>query len=302
MGVQFAHAVRHIEAPADTPAGGRVVLSDISRGDSAVYCGGPSVKYVLEGEERYEVDGRVHVVTPGLFLLVDAGVRLRAVLPRRERTVGLCVYLPEGGSIGHVPLAVAGSGEAADSGDPFRGRALLLSSALAPWGRHLGRVAQALATDVEAGPRLADRIARVSARAVGEVLDERAGHLGRLSAEKPSTRLSLLERVERARAWLHDHPAEPVTLTALAAHAGMSQFHLARTFRAIHGEPVVAYHRRLKLDRAARLLASEAMAPAEVATHLGFSDAAAFSRAFKGRFGVPPGRFRLRASQISKPG
>ena len=297
MGAVFAHVSQHTAAPGETPSGGRVVLSQIGRGDSAIYCGTPSLKYVLEGEERYEIDGQVHVVTPGRFLLVDAGSKLTAVLPRREQTTGLCVYLPGGEVTPHRALAAALDGP--DSRDPFVARALVLSAATAPWGRRLARLAAALARDPAAGPRAAELIARYSARAMGEMLDETSGHLGRLSAEKPSTRLSLLERVERARGYLHDHPTEPVTLDRLAAHAGLSQFHLARTFRAVHGEPVIQYHRRLRLERAARLLASGNVA-AEVAERVGFSDAAAFSRAFKRQFGVTPGA--RAAAGIRKPG
>jgi AraC-like DNA-binding protein/quercetin dioxygenase-like cupin family protein len=292
MTAVFAHVVQHSALARDTPFEGRVVLSEMDRGDSAVYCGAPSLKYVLDGEERYEVDGRIRVVTPGQFLLVDAGVRLRAMLPRRGRTVGLCVYLPTGGLTPNRPLADAEAGTGERDADPFAGRTLLLSAATAPWGRQLVAVARALSEDPSQGPRVADRIARVTARVMDEVLTEASGHLGRLSAEKPSTRRSLLERVERVRGRLHDQLTGTVTLDELAALAGMSQFHLARTFRVVHGEPIGAYHRRLKLDRAARLLATDAMAATQVAGELGFSDAAAFSRSFKRRFGVAPGAYR----------
>ena len=38
------------------------------------------------------------------------------------------------------------------------------------------------------------------------------------------------ERVERARCYLDDHADEPITLRQLAAHVGLSPFHLQRTF------------------------------------------------------------------------
>src|SRR6185295_14842637 len=124
--VVFAHVRAHITArPAGCPDG-RVVISTMGRGDSPIYCATPSLKFVLEGEERYEVDGRIRVVRPGEYLLVEAGTRLRAILPRRDRTTGLCIYLRKDESSPYV--ALADNDEDDDAREPTGGRAIILSA------------------------------------------------------------------------------------------------------------------------------------------------------------------------------
>jgi hypothetical protein len=62
-----------------------VVFSELPRGDSPVTVATRSIKFVIEGTERYEFDGRSHVVKPGEFLIVEAGVAGRPRCRRRSR-------------------------------------------------------------------------------------------------------------------------------------------------------------------------------------------------------------------------
>lgn len=97
--------------------------------------------------------------------------------------------------------------------------------------------------------------------------------------------------VERAHAFLAAHLTGPVSLEALAAHAGMSRFHLLRRFRDRYGHPPHAYHLRLRTARARELLAAGAPIP-EAAARCGFADASHLTRWFKRVYGITPGRFR----------
>src|ERR1044071_1948836 len=119
--VVFGHVSAHITSRPPGCPDGRVVLSALGRGDSPIYCATPSLKFVLEGEERYEVDGRIRVVRPGEFLLVEAGTRLRAILPRCDRTVGLCIYLRQDEWTPYVTLAESDDG---DAREPAGGRVM----------------------------------------------------------------------------------------------------------------------------------------------------------------------------------
>jgi AraC-like DNA-binding protein len=96
--------------------------------------------------------------------------------------------------------------------------------------------------------------------------------------------------VRRARRLLEDRWAEPVSLAELAAHAGLSRFELARTFRAQVGLPPHAFQLDLRIARARALLAA-GEPPAAVAAACGFCDQAHLTRVFKAAVGVPPGRY-----------
>ena len=57
------------------------------------------------------------------------------------------------------------------------------------------------------------------------------------------------ERVARARRYLDDHADEPITLRRLAAHVGLSPFHLQRTFTNLVGLSPKAYQDAKRMER-----------------------------------------------------
>jgi AraC-like DNA-binding protein len=96
--------------------------------------------------------------------------------------------------------------------------------------------------------------------------------------------------VRRARAYLEERWDAPVTLAELAAHAGLSRFELARTFRAQIGLPPHAFQLDLRIARGRSLLAA-GDPPAAVAAACGFCDQAHLTRVFKRAVGVTPARY-----------
>ena len=108
-----------------------------------------------------------------------------------------------------------------------------------------------------------------------------------VKAAKLSTRRELHRRLERACAFLHAHDDRNVTLGEMAGVAGLSQFHLARYFKHAFGQSPISYHRALRLERAADLLAGGASV-AEAAEAAGYSDPVALSHAFRRKYGAPP--------------
>jgi AraC-like DNA-binding protein len=108
----------------------------------------------------------------------------------------------------------------------------------------------------------------------------------------PETRRTRPEHaaVRRARAYLEERWDVRVTLAELAAHAGLSRFELARTFRADVGLPPHAFQLDLRIARARRLLAA-GEPPAAVAAGCGFYDQAHLTRVFKRAVGVTPARY-----------
>jgi AraC-like DNA-binding protein len=100
--------------------------------------------------------------------------------------------------------------------------------------------------------------------------------------------------VGRALALLHEQPAHPWTLAALARAAGLSRSVLAERFTHFVGQPPMQYLARWRMQRAAGLLADGAPKVAAVAFDVGYDSEAAFSRAFKKAVGVPPAAWRDR--------
>ncbi len=105
--------------------------------------------------------------------------------------------------------------------------------------------------------------------------------------------------VARVREYLHEHYRDSISLEQLAAIAGVSKYHLVRTFRAAIGVPPHMYQLRLRLTRSLLMLQQGSPLSA-VAYELGFADQSHFTRAFRSEYGTTPGAW-LRALGRSVP-
>jgi AraC-like DNA-binding protein len=97
--------------------------------------------------------------------------------------------------------------------------------------------------------------------------------------------------VERARAYLQDHPAEPLALSDLVDLAGVTASHLVRSFSRTVGLAPKRYQLQVRLARARRLLA-EGRPATWVAYECGFADQSHLSRRFKEFYDLTPGAFQ----------
>ncbi len=98
-----------------------------------------------------------------------------------------------------------------------------------------------------------------------------------------------------ALALMHRDPARAWTLPNLAKEAGVSRTVLAERFQYYLHEGPMSYLGRWRLLLAAQMLKATTRSAAEVAGDVGYESEAAFNRAFKRVFGVPPARFRGKA-------
>jgi AraC-like DNA-binding protein len=98
--------------------------------------------------------------------------------------------------------------------------------------------------------------------------------------------------IGRALALLHADPGRAGTVEELAHGAALSRSALAERFAELVGEPPMQYLTRWRLALAAQALRSGGEAIARVAERSGYESLAAFSRAFKREFGVPPAAWR----------
>jgi AraC-like DNA-binding protein len=101
-------------------------------------------------------------------------------------------------------------------------------------------------------------------------------------------------RAVEAALWLEAHAGEDVSLEDAARAAGLSPFHFLRLFSAVVGATPHQYLVRLRLARAARLLAEEERPVTDIAFDCGFADLSNFVRTFRRAAGVSPREFRKR--------
>ena len=102
--------------------------------------------------------------------------------------------------------------------------------------------------------------------------------------------------VGRALGLLHAQPARPWTPDGLAREAALSRSLLAERFAHVVGQPPMQYLARWRMQLAARRLETSRDTVLKVAADVGYESEAAFNRAFKREFQVPPARYRKRSS------
>src|SRR5579883_3000665 len=95
-------------------------------------------------------------------------------------------------------------------------------------------------------------------------------------------------RVNRAIDHVTRNLAEPLKLDEVAKVACFSPFHFHRIFRAVTGETLHDFVKRVRLERALYLMAHrDGPSLTEVALACGFGSSSDFSRSFRAQFGVP---------------
>lgn len=99
------------------------------------------------------------------------------------------------------------------------------------------------------------------------------------------------ERVERAKAEMLRQLDEVPSLESLAVAAGCSPHYLSRTFTQVEGMPLILWLRRVRIERAAELIASGQCNVSEAALEVGYRSLSHFSRAFTEEKGVPPSKW-----------
>jgi AraC-like DNA-binding protein len=98
--------------------------------------------------------------------------------------------------------------------------------------------------------------------------------------------------VGRCLGLMHSRVDHPWTIAKLANEVGTSRSALSERFTSYLAEPPMAYLTRWRLELASRSLTRTPRGVAEIAFEVGYESEAAFNRAFKRQFGVPPARYR----------
>jgi AraC-like DNA-binding protein len=96
----------------------------------------------------------------------------------------------------------------------------------------------------------------------------------------------------KALAILHHDPAKQWTVESLAKQAGLSRTRLAERFQRYLQMSPIAYLTEWRMLLGAEELRKTTKSVAEVALDAGYNSEAAFSRAFKRAFHLPPAQFR----------
>jgi AraC-like DNA-binding protein len=145
----------------------------------------------------------------------------------------------------------------------------------------------------EASSGRAGRTALLSKMADALFIEALRRYMEQLPAEARGWLAGARDRsVGAALALMHQQPHRSWTVAELAAEAGASRSLFAERFVQFLGEPPLTYLARWRLQLAARRLQTTQKSILHIAMDVGYESQAAFNRAFKREFGLPPAQYR----------
>ena len=107
------------------------------------------------------------------------------------------------------------------------------------------------------------------------------------------TAMDYKKRVCQAMNFISQNLERDLSLEEIARAASFSMFHFHRVFKAVVGETVAGFTRRLRLEMTAnRLLSNQHDDITMIAMEYGFSSSQNFAKAFRQHFGMSPSEYR----------
>ena len=95
----------------------------------------------------------------------------------------------------------------------------------------------------------------------------------------------------QAMTFLETHYMAKISIADMADQMNLDRSYLCRLFRKRAGYSPQQYLTELRLQKAMLLMSEEHCSLSDAAFYVGYSDTASFSRAFRQKYGMPPGRY-----------
>jgi len=99
-------------------------------------------------------------------------------------------------------------------------------------------------------------------------------------------------KMDKVLRWIEENMDKDLNIEKLSEIACYSKFHFHRLFRAYAGENVIAFRKRLLLERAAHQLVYSQSNITEIAFNAGYDNQSSFNKAFRKKFDNSPSEFR----------
>lgn len=257
---------------------------------------GFSIRFVLDGAERYTVNGRSYRLLAGEYLLANPGCTGRGTLDSPTEVRGICIdLLPE--LLDEVLAGPEPGAKGLLESDPFEHR---FAAGAGRVGKFLTRFAACLDGRLAEPPALDSSFFFALAEAYVADYQPLSTQLRAIPAVKTGTRQDLLRRLWQGRDYLHDKLAAPVGIAEAARAAGLSEYHFFRLFRQAFGMSPHRYLQQKRLENGRKLLQTGHYSVSEAALQTGFADIHSFSRAFKKQFGQPPSAWKFQEEWLEK--
>lgn len=254
-----------------------------------------SVKLVLSGTERYQINDKRYDLSRGDFLIVDQKQELNICFNEQNIAEGMCFYFNRNYLDQFISLSAHGESWGLDHYSLKDQKYDLLSGKFkikeSLFGQYLEKTARAILKN-KASIISEDVFIDLSSRLVQQQKNV-FKDLNQLSSLKMSTRKELYARALIAKHYIEDNVFDAIRIEDLAMVSSLSEVQLYRAFKQIFKISPYQFILTTKLNRAAQLIRSKEYSVSAISVLLGFADLPTFSKAFKRQFSIAPTLFAL---------
>lgn len=275
---------------------GSLTFSNVKQWQNKAVFRDISIKYVLKGREfYYDSTGMQHIVDEGQFLMGHFEQNSGESMVNSPSFVeGICLYIKHE-TINEVYSALCNQEKF--EGDNFRRSCLIrpeffndtFSAKHSPLNDPLKKFAVWFYNRESLLPEnLFNEFLIEAAEKI--VLLQYGIHesMTRLDFLKDKTRREIIRRLLVAKAYIDENYLANPSLDQLSSFCGLSKYHFLRCFQQAYRQSPFEYVQSKRLEYAKRVLQNKHSVIKDIASQCSFSDLAAFSKAFKRKFGVPP--------------
>lgn len=111
--------------------------------------------------------------------------------------------------------------------------------------------------------------------------------------------IDLKETIVACVLYIEENITKKITLDHIAAHSGISKYHLHRVFKSLTGEALMEYVKARKLSASIGELTNTSMRIIDIALEYGFDYEQSYIRAFRKKFGYTP--LKIRSEPVAIP-
>ncbi len=254
-----------------------------------------SIKYVLSGYERYQVQGRELIIKPGQHLLVDNNSRV-TTLPATGKAISIFIA-PETLKDVKSILYNDSPEKILDNYNCLEETSFLLQEAIYHLeNKRIHNILKIIEKTLLNNPSPGEHEIDPSLffQLSDAILLDQQVHSSRLNNLKNFKKSTIQEQYSRlliGYQYLNDNWNEPFSLKKTAAISMLSPYHFHRLFRSCFSKTPYQYHLDIQMDKALELLKKDQYQISDISSLLGYGSPTAFGRTFKKYFGTTPSHF-----------
>lgn len=245
-----------------------------------------SLIYILGGEGKYEVGGRIYDVSAGTFFICNPDVTHHRVLEGKQRIEEFHAGVSELHLKGLPENYLLPKGE-----EPL----FTFSHYRQAFINGINEILMEQQKNDETSVLM---LKCILMKLLVYIIKERYFSLCR-----PEKDMIHLERygktamVDNIIAFLNENYMKPVSLAQISANTYLSPVYVSKIFKEATGESPISYLIHLRLKKACELLENSNAPIKEIARQVGYTDAYYFSKHFKKYYGISPMNYRTAAEK-----